>query len=255
MILIVFFYLLELKQNEIDSLRLITKDLIEVNDEITLMLICPSIEQICIMNTTSATSSSTSFQSVENADCSQVDLTNKFTNNSYIFLPVQIFEAIHLNSYANEFIRPYVRLSILIEIETIASSQYQREAFSNDEILKAKKFTNTAIKYQKLLEEFWKESRWIIESINLARDKQNSHSNQIGSLSVFKSALESYSLLLRKSSIIKSIPNIYNQITKLPPMISFHHIDSVLIDDEHHSLEDDSPRTKVTTSGLGRLER
>ena len=231
------------------------------------MLICPSIEQICIMNTTSsssATSSSTSFQSGDLYD--PVDFTSN-KNNSYTFLPVQIFEAIHLNSYLCEFIRPYVRLSILIEIEATASSQYQREAFSNEEIAKAKKFTNTASKYQKLLEEFWKESRWIIECINLARDKQTSpqSNHQIGSLSVFKSALESYSLLLRNCSMIKQMPNIYNQITKLPPMLSFHHIDSVLLDDEHQSFENDSPRSKLTTtslksslttsSAIGRLEK
>lgn len=229
----------DLKQIEIDNLRLITKELIEVNDEITFMLICPSIEQICIMNT-AATTSSTSFQT-DNAEH-----TDSNNSNAYTFLPVQIFEAIHLNSYLSDFIRPYVRLSILIEIETIASSQYQREAFSNEEITKAKKFTNTSAKYAKLLEELWKESRWIVESINLARDKQSSQSNLISSLSLFKTALESYSLLLRTSSM-KKTSNIYNQITKMPHM---NHIDSVLIDDEHHSFyeKESSPRTLLVTS-------
>lgn len=226
---------------------MVTKELIEINEDITLMLICPSTEKICIMNTASTTPVSSASSNNQDLDATQ----SASGENQNTFLPVQIFEAIHLNSYGAEFIRFYVRMSILIEIECLASSQFQREAFSNDEILKSKKFFNTSNRFQKLLEELWKESRWIIEAINLARDKQTSP-NSICALNQFKSALNSYTLMLMSRTTSSYKTNIYNQITKLPFMnslstiatasatttttpTSFHHIDSVLIDDDYIS--------------------
>jgi len=226
---------LNLKEIEIENLRLITKELIEINEDITILLICPSQDQICSINTMNETNN----QQQQQQQHHQQDLDHNLKELTY--LPVQIFESINLNVYSNEFIQMFVRLSILIELEQAASGQYQREAFSNDEIVKAKKFVNTSNKYQKFLEELWKESRWIIEVINLARDKQI-QPEFIISLSAFKKTLNT----LNNSQQTKK-SNIYNQITKFPYTPNnnnnnnnsiLHHIDSVSIDDGSNSIED-----------------
>lgn len=220
---------LNLKEIEIENLRLITKELIEINEDITILLICPSQDQICSINTMNESN-------IHQHQQHQQDLDNNLKELTY--LPVQIFESINLNVYSNEFIQIFVRLSILIELEQAASGQYQREAFSNDEIVKAKKFVNTSNKYQKFLEELWKESRWIIEVINLARDKQI-QLEFIISLSAFKKTLNT----MNNSQQTKK-SNIYNQITKFPYTSNnnnssiLHHIDSVSIDDGSNSIED-----------------
>jgi len=49
-----------------------------------------------------------------------------------VYLPVSMFEANSLDAYNPRFIREYVKVSIKLEIEHLASSQYQREAFSKE---------------------------------------------------------------------------------------------------------------------------
>lgn len=164
------------------------------------------------------------------------------TPNSSLYLPVQIFEAVHLNAYNPEFIRTYVKISIKLEIEHLASSQYQREAFSNEEILNSKRFVTSVNKYQKLLETLWKEARWIIDHINNLREKDKSN-NQASYNTLTLNALRSFltesmikskfikgqSVTSQDLAVFPSTPfcarcsqksNIYNQITKLPSQIT-----------------------------------
>ena len=95
-----------------------------------------------------------------------------------LYLPVQLFESVHLGAYDLEFIKSYVKISIKLEIENLAANQYNREAFSNDEINASKRILNLVGKYQKMLEESWKDYRWLIEAINTAREKDKPHANQ-----------------------------------------------------------------------------
>ncbi len=88
-----------------------------------------------------------------------------------VYLPVSMFEANSLDAYNPRFIREYVKVSIKLEIEHLASSQYQREAFSKEEVCNSKRFVTSVNKYQKRLEEIWKESRWIVKHISELRDK------------------------------------------------------------------------------------
>lgn len=187
---------IELKEDEIDGLRLMTKDLIEVNENITLILISPPAEQICVMpnlddSNLIKNSSSSSLKLLENDNQSlSIKYKRSFNSNifhkqnPFIYLPVQLFEAVHLNAYDLEFIRTYVQASIKLEIEFLASNQYNREAFSNEEINSSKRILNLVAKYQKLLEELWKDSRWIVEAINTAREKFQSQPSQMSTISL-----------------------------------------------------------------------
>lgn len=151
---------LSLRDDQVQSLRLVTTELIEINSDITILLLSPSAEHICQMNTLS-----------NEPNSNLVSLEQNSTNFTY--LPLQIFEAIYLDAYNVEFIRTYVQISIKLEIEHLASVQYQREAFDNLEVSKGKRFVTTVLKYQKMLEELWKSSRWIIQHINNLREKDN----------------------------------------------------------------------------------
>lgn len=192
-------------------------------------------------------------------------VTCKTTNESeYLYLPVLLFEAIHLSSYNLEFIRNYVKISIKLEIENLASNQFNREAFSNDEINCSKQISNLVAKYQKLLEDIWKESRWIIDCISNARDKTSSSPSyliQFNDLKrFFKNLIEkienkkssTYCCTCKSDTNNNNLldlntfnkKNIYNQITQLPNSnyskcnckssnnFKCHHIDSILIDDD-----------------------
>ena len=206
----------DLTATEIDSLRILADDIIEINEDITLILICPPAEHICVMNTkpnsADLSSPTADKQATKLTVYKLASQTNLFT-----YLPLQIFEAIHLSSYNSEFINTYVKLSIRLEIEGLASNQYHREAFSNEEIKKSKSFVNTVNKYQKQLDEIWRESRWIIQAINNARaklqPKESPPSNHILKFSELNNVLHE---LVKKEKHRLSKANIYNQITKLP---------------------------------------
>jgi hypothetical protein len=120
---------LDLSEEEIEGLRIVTSELIEVSPDVTMLLICPAAEQICQM--------ANAMKNTDSIKC-QTLFSDSLPNSLY--LPVQIFEAIHLHTYNPEFIKTYVKISIKLEIEHLASSQYQREAFSNEEILNSKRF-------------------------------------------------------------------------------------------------------------------
>lgn len=64
----------------------------------------------------------------------QSQQTSASLEPTYIFLLVQLFEAINFYAYEPEFISSYANISILLEIESMASLQFSREALSDDEI-------------------------------------------------------------------------------------------------------------------------
>jgi hypothetical protein len=246
-----FFLSKELREDDVDRLRIIIKGLVEVNESITYILICPSCEQICTMhvsnNNSYANMSNLAFSTQNNnfdPNTSQI-FSNSFTtqNLSYFYLPVQIFEAQHLYAYNIEFLKIYVRISLRLEIEYLAANQFNRESFSNDEINLSKKILDLVVNYQKKHEEMWKDSRWIVDSINLARDKSiiknnNNNSNINSNYFIRVVDLKDFISKLRTKttkftfkcemckSIINSIDfcyaddnlkrNIFNQISKMP---------------------------------------
>ena len=154
------------------------------------------------------------------------------------FIPLYIFEAIHLNNYFHDFVQVYARISIKLEIEQLALTQYQREAFSNEEIVNSKRISNLIDQYQKNLEQLWKDSRWIIDMVNCLREKLTSFTQLSTSQPIFMLQISDLKLFCKKfekrftfnpsdssSKIAKIEPmqilenskvNIYNQITQLP---------------------------------------
>ena len=142
--------LIDIGDEESLSLRVILHYVIEINPNVTLLVVCPPLEQVCVMqlnddaisiasSASSSSSPTTEFKELQAASCpllptptlSQSLISYQF---SHTFLPVQFFEAISFYTYDEEFIRAYVRISVLLEIESLASLQFSREAFSNDEI-------------------------------------------------------------------------------------------------------------------------
>lgn len=102
-----------------------------------------------------------------------------------------------------------MKASIKLEIEHLASSQYQREAFSQEEITNSKRFVTNVNKFQKLLEEIWRSQRWLINHLSALRDKDRpAISSTIHQL---KNCLNR--TVLKNSDTRNS--NIYNQITTL----------------------------------------
>jgi hypothetical protein len=87
----------------------------------------------------------------------------------YTFIPLQVFEGIHLNAYNHQFHKLYVKISLILEIETVSALQFQREAFSDQEIQRALKVVLLLNSFQQRLDDAWKDARWILDNVTLAR--------------------------------------------------------------------------------------
>ena len=220
---------LDLNDLDMTQLRIIVSQIIEINSDVTLILICPPAEQICVTsNTDENIPSKNKQESSSSNNLKPIDYQHLKTNsnsalsflksNEFINLPVQIFEALNLISYDLKFIKVYVKLSIILDIEFQASNQFNREAFSNEEINNSKRILNLVNRYQKLLEDIWKKSRWMIETINIARDKSSlSHVVPLNNLDIF---LKKYDFVSHNITEFEKkqmdLKNIYNEISKLP---------------------------------------
>lgn len=173
--------LLELDEKEALNLKLYTNEAIEINKDITILLVYPPADQIF---------------SLQNDDISLPQTLpstpNKRPNKSNLFnyMSVVNFEAIHLQNYSPCFFKTYSKLSIALDIEYNTALQFQREAFSADEIELTKQKLSLIAKYQQRLEEIWKESRWLFEAINVARDRTKQNELSLASLHDYNNKLD-----------------------------------------------------------------
>ncbi|KAK6171591.1 hypothetical protein SNE40_019746 [Patella caerulea] len=131
--------------------RLYNLEVIEFSPNVSFILVLPSVEDVCIIP-------------------GQTD--SLIQRNDYTFLPVQVFELIHMMTYQKEFITHYSRLSSILEMDVNLAQQSQREAFSNEELSVAKDQVEISSQHQIDLESIWKEVRWVKDIISNARDKQ-----------------------------------------------------------------------------------
>ncbi|RWS25945.1 Ankyrin repeat and fibronectin type-III domain-containing protein 1-like protein [Leptotrombidium deliense] len=145
---------LELNDKEISSHRLYDIEVIELNSDVSFILLLPPVESVCLVP-------------------GQRDALTD--NQNFIHLPVQIFEMVHLNTYQSTFIARYSRVSSILEMDTMVAMHAQREAFFANEVSEAKDRICQLQEFQSKLDYIWKPMRWIMDVINYARDKQSNY--------------------------------------------------------------------------------
>ncbi|XP_033108697.1 uncharacterized protein LOC117110186 isoform X2 [Anneissia japonica] len=132
--------------------RLCDYEVIDLNDEVSFIIMVPPVSDVCT---------------------GPGHLDNNFMRGSeYVSLPVQVFEMVHTTTYHNDFIRYYSRLSSILEMENLLAQQSVREAFHTVEMNDAKQRQQQIADFQQTLESAWKGTRWIMDVIQYARDKQ-----------------------------------------------------------------------------------
>ncbi|KRX99880.1 Ankyrin repeat and fibronectin type-III domain-containing protein 1 [Trichinella pseudospiralis] len=129
---------------ECNELQIYRKEVIEINSEISFILLLPPPDKICSYPTE---------QSAEYIDTS-----------SKISLPVTVFEVVHLQNYQAQFLSLYSYISLCLEVYSSLLKQQQRQIleknFSSEEKL------NQLSLYQHKLESLWKESRWLCSVVS-----------------------------------------------------------------------------------------
>ncbi|KRX25538.1 Ankyrin repeat and fibronectin type-III domain-containing protein 1 [Trichinella nelsoni] len=137
----------QISSNECNELRIYRKEVIEINSEISFILLLPPPDKICSCPTE---------QSAESTDTLRA--------SSKISLPVTVFEVVHLQNYQAQFLSLYSYISLSLEVYSSLLKQQQRQIleknFSSEEKL------NQLSLYQHKLESLWKESRWLCSVVS-----------------------------------------------------------------------------------------
>lgn len=144
------FKLMDILPDESQSYRLYDVEVIELNTDVSFLIICPPAESSCAVS------------------CQKELLLQR---EDLISISVQTFEVIHLRLYQTNIIHKYSRLSCLLELETTFANHSHREAFSTVELQTARK---RLVKLQELtagMNLVWKSVRWLMDLITFARDR------------------------------------------------------------------------------------
>ncbi|XP_018321711.1 uncharacterized protein LOC108734587 isoform X2 [Agrilus planipennis] len=141
---------MDVPSEEMTSQRLYDSEVIEISDEISFIVICPPAELSCSVP-------------------GQREIL--LQRGDLLSLPVQVFEMIHLNTYQNNIVQKYAKLSCLLELDAANANHLHREAFSNSEVAVAKERLAKLQDLQTQLNSIWKRVRWLMEVISFARDR------------------------------------------------------------------------------------
>lgn len=130
--------------------RLYDFEVIEINTDVSFIIVCPSVELSCAVP-------------------GQREIL--LQRGDLLSLPIQVFEMIHLNTYQNNIIQRYSKLSCILELDAATANHLHREAFSNTEVQIAKERIQKLQELQNKLNTVWKSVRWLMDVITFARDR------------------------------------------------------------------------------------
>ncbi|XP_078793470.1 ankyrin repeat and fibronectin type-III domain-containing protein 1 [Oryzias latipes] len=137
--------------NQAQDFRIYSQEVLEFGEKVSFLLLLPPSDEVC----------------------TAPGQNNPYSPRSgFLTLPLQIFELIHFNAYCPSFIGQYCRVSALLELESLMSQQALREAFSEDELLAAKKKHQQVQEHMQQMEDVWRDARWIMDALQYARYKQ-----------------------------------------------------------------------------------
>lgn len=136
---------------DLADLRFYTFEVVEINEGVSFIIVCPKAENFCnVINTKEEMSV----------------YTDRVT-----YLPLKVFELIHLFLYQNDIARKHYELSCTLDLELAVATQASREAFSADEVEQAKIRLTKLSELSDACKDLWKSMNWIGDLIKFAQDK------------------------------------------------------------------------------------
>ncbi|XP_060521870.1 ankyrin repeat and fibronectin type-III domain-containing protein 1 isoform X2 [Cylas formicarius] len=144
------FNYMDIGNEEANNHRLYDSEVIDLTDEVSFIVVCPSAELSCSVP-------------------GQREIL--LQRGDLLSLPIQVFEMIHLNTYQPSIVRKYSKLSCLLELDAATASHLHREAFSNSEVAVARERLAKLQDLQSRLNSVWKSVRWLMDVISFARDR------------------------------------------------------------------------------------
>lgn len=141
---------MEIPLESVDAHRIYDLEVIELNNDVSFIMICPPAEQACSVP-------------------GQKEIL--LQKGDLLSLPIQAFEMIHLQTYHSNILSKYSKLSCVLELDVALATHSHREAFSCTELQTAKERLTKLEDLQNSLNTVWKAERWLMDLIGFARDK------------------------------------------------------------------------------------
>ncbi|XP_049869455.1 uncharacterized protein LOC126369199 isoform X2 [Pectinophora gossypiella] len=141
---------MEIPLESVITHRIYDLEVIELNNDVSFIMICPPAEQACSVP-------------------GQKEIL--LQKGDLLSLPIQAFEMIHLQTYHTNILNKYSKLSCVLELDVALAAHSHREAFSCTEMQTAKERLTKLEDLQNSLNTVWKAERWLMDLIGFARDK------------------------------------------------------------------------------------
>ena len=142
---------LEIQPADRSRHRIYDAEVLEIAPDVSAVVVLPPADTVCSV--------------ADNA------LPLRSERNDLFALPVQIFETLHLSAYQSEALHAYSRTALLLEFQLLSARQQHREAFSNQEVDSAQMHLSMLTEIQQAIEDSWKSTRWLLDTISAARNK------------------------------------------------------------------------------------
>ena len=124
--------------------------MIELDKDVMFIVMCPSVTDIC---------------TPPNQD-------DQFTSlDAYSSLPVQAFELSNMMTYQPKLMSSYCRLSSILELETFCTQHSLRDTICEEYLDTMKRKLVRVNEFQASVDESWKKSRWVVDTIQHCQDK------------------------------------------------------------------------------------
>uniref|UniRef100_A0A8R1HMY2 Ras-associating domain-containing protein n=1 Tax=Caenorhabditis japonica TaxID=281687 RepID=A0A8R1HMY2_CAEJA len=163
---------LDIDPDLVPGTRLYHAEIIQPDDDTTILLILPRSDDVCSM------------PSGSNKTTEYIESKRQCTS-----VPMPIFDMIHFLTYQTSFLTSYCKLNIFLEHFVMISQYEQRKCLLENDSKVYRNQTEILNEFQKRLEEIWQNARWISRVASEARDKHAKVSKNAIPLTRFMTAL------------------------------------------------------------------
>ena len=141
---------MDLSQEQSLDYRLYTKEVIELNDDISILFVLPSPQDVV----------------------TPPGSHDQFASNARITaIPLPAFKQAQLSFFNPGYYSKFTTISCLLDILGLIIGQKSKEAFTNEELSEAKNLSHQHAVMTEVLREIHTETNWIARALNSARDK------------------------------------------------------------------------------------
>jgi hypothetical protein len=140
---------LALPEEDVKELRLYTQEVVELNEEVSFIILMPSIDRVCMP---------------PGSDDVLLDYPNTMS------VPIHLFQFVQFHTYQQAFLKMYAQLSARLELELAVSQHKKRQAFTKEELSMANEAFTCLDQFNERLDGLWRRVTWTDDVLKGGRE-------------------------------------------------------------------------------------